>query len=116
MKRPSRSNGATILWCVFAYRYRTLTRIPVQESSLHDFTQNPCNVIAERLNNRPRLRLGFRMPNEIYYGFTTPPRGWVAACGKLFDFCPRRRPKAYRSGTRTYFKRRDRVTPVALQT
>ena len=87
-----------------------------KKACLRNLTQHQCNVIAERLNNRPRLRLGFRMPNEIYYGFTTPPRPRVAACGKLFGFCPRRRPKAYRSGTRAYFKRRDRVTPVALQT
>jgi IS30 family transposase len=25
------------------------------------------SVIAEHLNNRPRLRLGFKTPNEAYY-------------------------------------------------
>lgn len=82
---------------------------------LRALTQPQCNVIAERLNNRPRLRLGFRTPNEVYYGRSVPTRPWVASCGKLLGSCPRKRPKAYRSGTRTYFKRRDRFTSVALQ-
>jgi IS30 family transposase len=30
-------------------------------------TQQQCDRIAEQLNNRPRLRLGFRTPNEVYY-------------------------------------------------
>jgi IS30 family transposase len=83
---------------------------------LRELTQHQCNAIAERLNNRPRLRLGFRTPNEVYYGLPVVPRPWVAPCGKLFGSCPREQPKAYRSGTRGYFKRRDRFTSVALQT
>jgi IS30 family transposase len=35
---------------------------------LKGLTQEQCNVITDRLNNRPRLRLGFRTPNEVYYG------------------------------------------------
>ena len=30
-------------------------------------TQRQCDRIAEQLNNRPRLRLGFKTPNEAYY-------------------------------------------------
>ena len=30
-------------------------------------TQQQCDRIAEHLNNRPRLRLGFKTPNEAYY-------------------------------------------------
>jgi IS30 family transposase len=30
-------------------------------------TQQQCDRIAEQLNNRPRLRLGFQTPNEVYY-------------------------------------------------
>ena len=30
-------------------------------------TQKDCTRIAETLNNRPRKRLGFRTPNEVYY-------------------------------------------------
>jgi len=30
-------------------------------------TQQQCDRIAEQLNNRPRLRLGFKTPNEVYY-------------------------------------------------
>ena len=82
---------------------------------LRALTQVQCNAIAERLNNRPRLRLGFRTPNEVYYGLPLAPRPGVAACGKLLRSCPRPRPQAYRSGTRNYFKRRDRFTSVALQ-
>lgn len=35
---------------------------------LDDLTQSTCTQIAKRLNNRPRKRLGFRTPNEIYHG------------------------------------------------
>ena len=35
--------------------------------NLSGITQRQCDRIAEQLNNRPRLRLGFRTPNEAYY-------------------------------------------------
>ena len=34
---------------------------------LDDLEQYICNQIAKTLNNRPRKRLGFKTPNEIYY-------------------------------------------------
>ena len=87
-----------------------------KQTCLRELTQDQCTAIAEGLNNRPRLRLGFRTPNEVYYDLPVPPRPWVAACGKPLRSCPRPRPKTYRLGTRGYFKRRDRFTSVALQT
>lgn len=87
-----------------------------KRTCLKTLTKEQCHAIAERLNDRPRLRLGFRTPNEVYYGLPVVPRPWVASCGKLLGFCPRKRPKAFPSGTRNYFKRRDRFTSVALQT
>jgi IS30 family transposase len=36
-------------------------------TNLSRITQGQCDRIAERLNNRPRLRLGFKTPNEAYY-------------------------------------------------
>jgi len=36
-------------------------------TNLSQISQRQCDRIAERLNNRPRLRLGFRTPNEVYY-------------------------------------------------
>jgi len=36
-------------------------------SNLSGLTQGQCDRIAEQLNNRPRLRLGFKTPNEVYY-------------------------------------------------
>ena len=36
-------------------------------SDLGWVTQRDCTRIAETLNNRPRKRLGFRTPNEVYY-------------------------------------------------
>jgi IS30 family transposase len=35
--------------------------------NLSRLSQQQCDRIAERLNNRPRLRLGFKTPNEAYY-------------------------------------------------
>ena len=87
-----------------------------KRTCLRELTQHQCNAIAARLNHRPRLRLGFRTPHEVYHGLPVAPRPWVAPCGKLFGSCPREQPKAYRSGNRAYFKRRDRFTSVALQT
>jgi IS30 family transposase len=36
-------------------------------TNLSRITQRQCDRIAEHLNNRPRLRLGFMTPNEAYY-------------------------------------------------
>jgi IS30 family transposase len=36
-------------------------------TNLSRITQAQCDRIAELLNNRPRLRLGFKTPNEAYY-------------------------------------------------
>jgi IS30 family transposase len=36
-------------------------------TNLSRLTQQQCDRIAEHLNNRPRLRLGFRTPNEVFY-------------------------------------------------
>jgi IS30 family transposase len=36
-------------------------------TNLSGLTQPQCDRIAEQLNNRPRLRLGFKTPNEAYY-------------------------------------------------
>jgi IS30 family transposase len=36
-------------------------------TNLSQLTQPQCDRIAEQLNNRPRLRLGFKTPNEVYY-------------------------------------------------
>jgi IS30 family transposase len=37
-------------------------------TSFERLKQAQCNRIAEILNNRPRRRLGYRTPNEVYYG------------------------------------------------
>jgi IS30 family transposase len=34
---------------------------------LEDITQRTCTSIAEILNDRPRKRLGYKTPNEVYY-------------------------------------------------
>ena len=39
-------------------------------SDLRLLTQRTCTSIAEILNNRPRKRLGFRTPNEVYHGLS----------------------------------------------
>ena len=31
-------------------------------------TQQQCNVIADKLNNRPRKRYDYRTPMEMFYG------------------------------------------------
>jgi len=36
-------------------------------TNLSGLTQQQCDRIAEQLNNRPRLRLGFKTPNQVYY-------------------------------------------------
>lgn len=65
---------------------------------LSALTQRQCTAIAFKLNHRPRLRLGFSTPNEIYHGITDAPRRWAASCGKLFGSCPRQRPTGYLQG------------------
>lgn len=87
-----------------------------KRTCLKALTQARCNAIAEKLNDRPRLRLGFRTPNEVYYGLPIIPRPWVAPCGKLLGSCPRERPKAFPSGRRVYLKRPTNPLTVALQT
>lgn len=37
-------------------------------TSMTDLTQQQCDVIAQKLNSRPRKRLNFRTPEECYYG------------------------------------------------
>ena len=65
-------------------------------TNLKHLTQARCDAIATQLNNRPRLRLGFRTPNEVYNKL--PLRSWVASCGKLIapvlGSDPAARPKA----------------------
>ncbi len=59
---------------------------------LADVTQEDCDAIAAKLNHRPRKRLGFLSPHEVYYRSVLPTRRQVASCGKLFGSCPRKRP------------------------
>lgn len=63
-------------------------------TSLAGLTQDRCNRIAHTLNHRPRKRLGFHTPHEVYHS-VLPPRRQVASCGKLFGSCPRKRPTGY---------------------
>lgn len=53
-------------------------------TSFGKVTQAQCIKIAEKLNNRPRRRLGYRTPNEVYYEHRNLARRWAASCGKLF--------------------------------
>ena len=76
--------------------------------NLKTLTQPQCVSIANQLNNRPRLRLGFQTPNEVYYAFRAQSR-WAASCGKLFGSCPRKRPNGSASTSNSIFN-------VALQT
>jgi transposase, IS30 family len=62
---------------------------------LKNLTQRQCTAIAQKLNDRPRRRLGFYTPNEVYRGISTLPRRWAASCGKLFGSCPRKQPSSY---------------------
>ena len=43
-------------------------------TSLAGLNPNACHDIAFALNHRPRRRLGFRTPHEVYYGSVLPPR------------------------------------------
>lgn len=42
---------------------------------ISDLTQDELDDIAEELNNRPRKRLGFRTPNEVYYQYLQKEKG-----------------------------------------
>jgi transposase, IS30 family len=61
-------------------------------TSLARLSQARCTAIASQLNHRPRKRLGFLSPLEVYHQSVLPPRRSVASCGKLFGSCPRKRP------------------------
>ena len=37
-------------------------------TSMENLTQQKCNAIADKLNNRPRKRLGYKTPEELMYG------------------------------------------------
>jgi len=39
-----------------------------KRTSMADLTQQQCNAIATKLNRRPRKRLGYRTPEECFYG------------------------------------------------
>lgn len=84
-------------------------------TNLQELTQAQCDQIAAKLNSRPRLRHGFRTPNEIYYDVPSSRRRWAASCGKLFGSCPRKRPIGCPKGHRTIL-RHPRPARVALQT
>ena len=40
--------------------------IPHKRRSMTRLTQHDCNRIARQLNQRPRKRLGYRTPEEVY--------------------------------------------------
>lgn len=61
-------------------------------TNLRHLTQRQCDRIAAHLNHRPRLRLGFRTPHQLYYQSSRHTRRQLAACGKLSGSCPRPRP------------------------
>ena len=44
-----------------------------------DLTQEELDDIAQELNNRPRKRLGFRTPNEVYYQYLLKEKGGKVA-------------------------------------
>src|SRR5260221_6156167 len=45
-----------------------------QGTNLANLTQRHCHDIAALLNHRPRRRLGFRTPHEVYHGSVLPTR------------------------------------------
>jgi IS30 family transposase len=45
-----------------------------KRTSFAALTQRDCNAIAQRLNDRPRKRLGFATPTEILAGLARKPR------------------------------------------
>lgn len=46
-----------------------------------NLTQGELDDIAEELNNRPRKRLGFRTPNEVYHHYLEKKKGSMIALG-----------------------------------
>jgi len=77
-------------------------------------TQRTCTALAAKLNDRPRRRLGFRTPAEVYHGITDVPRRWAASCGKLFGSCPRQRPSGSPESDAST-PHSSHPSPVALQ-
>jgi transposase, IS30 family len=53
-------------------------------TSFEKLKQAHCIKIADRLNNRPRKRLGYKTPIEVYYEHKDLVRRWAASCGKFF--------------------------------
>ena len=84
-----------------------------KRTNLATLTQRQCTAFATKLNHRPRQRLGFLTPHEIYHG-TAISRRWAASCGKLFGSCPRKRPIG--CTLRKSACRHPRLRPLALQT
>jgi IS30 family transposase len=41
-----------------------------KKHNIQNLTQDELNEIAQELNNRPRKRLGYKTPNEVYYQLT----------------------------------------------
>jgi IS30 family transposase len=70
-------------------------------ADLSALTQRQCTAIAATLNDRPRRRLHFLTPNEVYSRVSALPRRWAASCGKLFSSCPRKRPIGFASSSPT---------------
>lgn len=52
-----------------------------KRTNLKNLSDLRCQQIADELNNRPRRRLGFKTPNEVFYPKMIPRR-FVASCGK----------------------------------
>ena len=57
--------------------------------NMKTLSQLDCQIIAEKINNRPRLRLGFKTPNEVYSA-SPQIRPQIASCGKPLGSCPRK--------------------------
>src|SRR5450432_530899 len=74
-----------------------------KRTNLSTLTQHQCSAIANVLNNRPRKRLGFKTPNEVYYAASLSRRH-SASCGKLFGSCPRKRNTGYTSIINNLYK------------
>ena len=54
-----------------------------KRKSIQDLTQEELNDIATELNNRPRKRLGFRTPIEIYNSLITKESNFVALDSRM---------------------------------
>ena len=67
--------------CYFATPYHSWERGSIENlnglirqylpkgTSMRDLTQAQCDWIADKLNTRPRKRLNYKTPKELYYGF-----------------------------------------------